>query len=48
MLEQAAQTPPGAEGLIFIPYLTGERTPHRDPLARGAFVGLTVRHTQRI
>jgi len=46
MLEQAAQTPPGAEGLIFIPYLTGERTPHRDPLARGAFVGLTVRHTQ--
>lgn len=46
MLEQAATTTPGAEGLIFIPYLTGERTPHRDPLARGAFVGLTVRHTQ--
>lgn len=41
----AAQTPPGAEGLIFLPYLSGERTPHRDPLARGAFVGLTVRHT---
>jgi xylulokinase len=32
--------------LLFLPYLTGERTPHPDPLARGAFVGLTVRHTQ--
>ncbi len=40
----AEQTPPGAEGLIFLPYLSGERTPHRDPLARGAFVGLTLRH----
>jgi len=37
---------PGSEGLLFLPYLTGERTPHPDPLARGAFVGLTVRHTQ--
>lgn len=36
----------GAEGLLFLPYLTGERTPHADPLARGAFVGLTVRHTK--
>lgn len=42
----AADVPPGAEGLIFLPYLTGERTPHPDPLARGAFVGLTVRHTR--
>jgi xylulokinase len=33
-----------SEGLLFLPYLTGERTPHPDPLARGAFVGLTVRH----
>ncbi len=41
----AEQTPPGAEGLLFLPYLSGERTPHRDPWARGAFVGLTVRHT---
>jgi xylulokinase len=41
----AAETPIGAEGLIFLPYLTGERTPHLDPLARGAFVGLTSRHT---
>src|SRR5690606_33793312 len=36
---------PGAEGLVFLPYLSGERTPHLDPLARGAFVGLTARHT---
>lgn len=41
----AADIPPGAEGLLYLPYLTGERTPHPDPLARGAFVGLTVRHT---
>jgi xylulokinase len=34
----------GAEGLVFLPYLTGERTPHLDPDARGGFVGLTVRH----
>ncbi len=41
---EAAEAPAGCEGLIFLPYLTGERTPHPDPLARGAFVGLTVRH----
>jgi xylulokinase len=41
----AAQTPPGAEGLLFLPYLTGERTPHLDPQARGAFFGLTSRHS---
>jgi xylulokinase len=40
----AAMVAPGAEGLLFLPYLTGERTPHLDPLARGAFVGLTARH----
>lgn len=40
----AASVPPGAEGLLFAPYLTGERTPHLDPLARGAWVGLTSRH----
>ena len=40
----AEQTPPGAEGLVFLPYLTGERTPHLDPRARGAFFGLTSRH----
>jgi xylulokinase len=38
--------PAGSEGLYFLPYLTGERTPHPDPDARGAFVGLSVRHTQ--
>jgi xylulokinase len=40
----AAAVPAGAGGLVFLPYLTGERTPHPDPTARGAFVGLTVRH----
>jgi xylulokinase len=38
---------PGSEGLLFLPYLTGERTPYPDPLARGAFVGLTVRHERK-
>jgi xylulokinase len=44
LLEEAAEVPPGAEGLLFLPYLAGERTPHADPLARGALVGLTLRH----
>jgi xylulokinase len=44
LLAPAADVPPGSEGLLFLPYLTGERTPYPDPLARGAFVGLTVRH----
>ncbi len=42
--QQAASVPRGALGLVFAPYLTGERHPHPDPLARGAFVGLTLRH----
>ncbi len=46
LLAPAANVPPGSEGLLFLPYLTGERTPHPDPLARGGFVGLTVRHGQ--
>jgi xylulokinase len=46
LLEPAAAIAPGSEGLLFLPYLTGERTPHPDPWARGAFVGLTIRHTQ--
>lgn len=45
LVAPAADVPSGSEGLLFLPYLTGERTPHPDPLARGAFVGLTVRHT---
>jgi xylulokinase len=44
LVNEAAQAPAGCEGLIFLPYLTGERTPYPDPLARGAWVGLTVRH----
>lgn len=44
-LDAAAEgAPPGSNGLVFLPYLSGERTPHPDPLARGAFIGLTVRH----
>jgi xylulokinase len=44
LVEEAAEVPPGSDGLLFLPYLTGERTPYPDPLARGAFVGLTVHH----
>ena len=40
----AEKVPAGAEGLVFLPYLTGERTPYPDPNARGAFVGLHLRH----
>ena len=41
---EAAAWEPGVEGLLFAPYLAGERTPHADPNARGAFVGLSLRH----
>jgi xylulokinase len=41
---EAERWAPGVEGLTFLPYLAGERTPHADPDARGAFVGLSVRH----
>jgi len=44
LLVEAGTVPTGSEGLQFLPYLSGERTPHPDPLARGAWVGLTVRH----
>lgn len=44
--QQAGVAPVGSEGLIFLPYLTGERTPHADPFARGAFIGLTTRHSK--
>jgi xylulokinase len=44
LLEEAATVAPGADGLIFLPYLAGERSPLWDPDARGAFVGLTLRH----
>ena len=45
LLKPAEPIPAGSDGLFFLPYLTGERTPHPDPLARGAFIGLTVRHS---
>jgi xylulokinase len=41
---EAERWAPGAEGLLFLPYLQGERTPHADPAARGAFTGLQLRH----
>jgi xylulokinase len=44
LLEEAQRWEPGTEGLLFLPYLAGERTPHADPDARGAFVGLELRH----
>jgi xylulokinase len=43
---EAARWPPGVEGLLFAPYLQGERTPHADPDVRGAFTGLSLRHDQ--
>jgi xylulokinase len=43
-VKEAEPVPAGSEGLQFLPYLSGERTPHPDPLARGAFIGLTLRH----
>ncbi len=43
---EAAPLPPGSEGLFFLPYLSGERTPHADPDARACFVGLTLKHTR--
>jgi xylulokinase len=45
LAESAREVSAGSDGLFFLPYLTGERTPYPDPLARGAFVGLTVRHS---
>jgi xylulokinase len=47
LVGEAATVPAGSEGLWFLPYLTGERSPHPDPLARGAFIGLTVGHHRR-
>jgi xylulokinase len=47
LVEAAASVPPGSGGLLFLPYLSGERSPHPDPLARGAFVGLTLSHDRR-
>ncbi len=46
LTQEAAKIPPGSQGLIFLPYLSGERTPHADPDARACFVGLTLAHTR--
>ena len=46
LVREAENIPAGSEGLQFLPYLSGERTPHPDPLARGAFIGLTLRHNR--
>ena len=45
-MNEAGDIKAGSEGLLFLPYLTGERTPYPDPLVRAAWVGLTVRHTR--
>jgi xylulokinase len=44
--EEAAGVEAGSDGLLFLPYLNGERTPHADPNARGAFVGMNLTHTR--
>lgn len=44
--DEASRTPPGADGLVFLPYLMGERTPIWDPHARGVFIGLSTSHTR--
>lgn len=46
LLDEASEAPAGSEGLVFLPYLSGERTPHVDPFARGVLFGLTLRHTR--
>jgi xylulokinase len=47
LVAPAAEVSAGSDGLLFLPYLSGERSPHPDPLARGAFVGLTLGHDRR-
>lgn len=47
LTDGAKHAPAGSEGLLFLPYLTGERTPHPDPEARGVFFGLTLRHSKK-
>jgi len=47
LAKEAESVPAGSEGLIFLPYLQGERTPHLDPYARGGWIGLSARHDRR-
>jgi len=46
LTEEAATAPAGSQGLFWLPYLMGERTPHLDPMARGGWIGLTAKHTR--
>ena len=46
LMDEAAQAPAGSQGLYWLPYLMGERTPHLDAQARGGWIGLTARHTR--
>lgn len=46
LVKEAESASAGCEGLLFLPYLSGERTPYPDPLARGSFIGLTLRHSR--
>ena len=46
LITEAAAVPPGSDGLLWAPYLMGERTPHLDPNARAALIGLTASHTR--
>jgi xylulokinase len=46
LVSEAEPVAPGSEGLFFLPYLSGERTPYPDPLARASWVGLTLRHNR--
>jgi xylulokinase len=46
LADEATETPAGAEGAFWVPYLMGERTPHLDPNARAALIGLTASHTR--
>ena len=47
LMKEAELVPPGSDGLIFLPYLQGERTPHLDAYARGGWIGLTASHSRR-
>ena len=47
LTRKAAEAPQGSEGLFFLPYLSGERTPHQDGRARGAWIGMTLGHQRR-
>ncbi len=47
LTQKASGVPAGSEGLIFLPYLTGERTPYPDPDAKGTFTGITIRHNKQ-